>query len=140
MAAIGPDEIEPSLVVFMDPAAFVADGRVSHTQDPPISRPGPFVCVSVDGEVSEWMPITTEERSERLAIRREWCSGGHPQWLRVAQYLNDGANVWRGPHEAFIEASRKELTDPLNGARVSVDGLAAIHEEAEAQRHRRDRL
>ena len=139
MAAIDPDEIEPGLVVFMDPAVFAADGRVSHTKDPPTSRRGPFVCVSVDHEISEWMPITTEERLERLAIGREWCSGGHPQWLRDAQYLNDGANVWRGPSEAFVDASRHELTSRSNRARVSEVGLAAIHEEAEAQSHRRDR-
>ena len=139
MAAIDPDEIEPGLVAFMDPAVFAADGRVSHTKDPPTSRRGPFVCVSVDHEISEWMPITTEARQERLAIRREWRTGGHPQWLGDSQYLNDGANVWRGPLDAFVEASRQDLTERANRAWVSIDGLAEIHAEAEAQRHRRDR-
>jgi hypothetical protein len=139
VAAIDANEIEPGLVVFLEPEALQADGRVTCTKDPPTSRPGPFVCVSADDEISEWMPITTEERWERVSIRREWRSGGHPQWLRDSQYLNDGANVWRGPHEAFVEASRQELTDQSTRARVSEDGLAAIREEVEAQRGRRDR-
>ena len=139
MAPIDLDEIEPGLVVFIDPAVLAADSRVSHTKDPPTPRPGPLVCVSVDGATSEWMPITTEWRSEPLAIPREWCSGGHPQWLRDAQYLQDGANIWRGPHAVFVAASRQELTGRSDRARISEDGLAAIHREAETQRQRRDR-
>jgi hypothetical protein len=97
------------------------------------------VCVAVGGEGSEWSAVTTEYRPERLVIEREWRSGGHPQWLRDQQYLNDGANLWRGPHEAFVAASHAEATAALDRARLSEEGLAAVQAEIEAQRHRRHR-
>jgi len=34
MAAIDRDEIEPGLVVFLDPVVLAADARVSHTKEP----------------------------------------------------------------------------------------------------------
>jgi hypothetical protein len=139
VTAIGADEIAPGLVVFLDPDVLKAADSVSHTKDPPTARPGPFVCISADDEVSEWLPITTEARWERRAIRREWCSGGHAQWLRDDQYLNDGANIWRGPPQAFVDASDRELTDRPNRARIDATGLAEIMDEVAAQRHRRDR-
>jgi hypothetical protein len=139
MGAIGRDEIEPGLVAFLDPRVLAAQAVVSHTQDPPVVRPGPFVCVSVDGDRSEWSPVTTEYRPERLVIQRRWRSGGHPQWLRDRQYLNDGANLWRGPHEAFLAASRAEVTTALDRAFLSTEGLAAVQAEIEAQRRRRHR-
>jgi len=139
MAPIEPDEVAPGLVVFIDPKMSAADEHVTCTKDPPTERSGPFVCVSVDGNTSEWMPLTTEPRRERLPIRSEWRSGGHPQWLRAGQYLNDGANVWRGPTTAFINASYEELTDRETRARVLDAGLAAIQRETASQRRRRDR-
>ena len=139
MAPIGRNEIKPGLVAFLDPRVLAAQDGVSHTQDPPVARPGPFVCISVGSESSEWTPVTTEYRPKRLVLRREWRVGGHPQWLRDQQYLNDGANLWRGPHDAFTAASSAEATMPLNRARLSTEGLAAVQAEIEAQRHRRHR-
>jgi hypothetical protein len=139
MAAIEREEIEPGLVAFLDPRVLAAEADVFHTQDPPVIRPGPFVCVSVERDRSEWSPVTTEYRPERLAFPREWRSGGHPQWLRDEQYLNDGANLWRGPHEAFVIASHEESTTVSSRARLSTEGLAAVKAEIEAQRQRRHR-
>src|SRR4051794_14451625 len=102
MAAIDANEIEPGLVVFLDQAMLASDARVIHTQDLPTFSSRTFVCLSVDTEIAEWVPFTTEFRRERLPIRLDWRSGGHPQWLRDDQFLTDGANVWRGPREAFV--------------------------------------
>ena len=124
----------------MDVEVLASDDRVVNAKDPRHDiRPGPFVCVSVSDEESQWVPITTEHRHERTAIRSEWRSGGHPQWLRDDQYLSDGANVWRGPVEAFIAASHLELTHDATRAWVNEAGLEAIAGAIEAQRHRRDR-
>jgi hypothetical protein len=139
VAAIRAEEIEPGLVAFLEPELLIEDARVCHTQDAADISSRPFVCLSVENGISEWAPTTTEWRSERLEIRQAWRSGGHPQWLRDRQFLNDGANVWRGTHEAFVEASQREVTAASNRARVSNEGLMAIRAEVEAQRHRRTR-
>jgi hypothetical protein len=139
MAVIAPDEIAPGLVAFLDPEALIADERVCRTKDQLAPRSGPFVCFSADDEISEWAPITTVRRNERLSISGEWRSGGHARWRRDDQYLNDGANVWVGPHEAFAKASSHEMTLRSDRARVTDAGLAAIRAEVEAQRARRDR-
>lgn len=139
MPAIHDDEIEPGLVVFVDPQQLLADARVCHTKDPPTSRSGPFVCTSSGSGHSTWAPLTTEPRRERLLLEREWLSGGHRQWLRDDQYLNDGANTWTGPDDAFVTASHAELTGPSNRARVSATGMEAIQQEIHRQRRRQDR-
>jgi hypothetical protein len=139
MTAIGTREITPGLVAFLDPSMLIVDPAVSHTQDSAGMSSRPFVCVLVENGISEWSPTTTERRTERLEIEQAWRSGGHPQWLGEPQYLNDGANVWRGPHESFIEASWQELTFEASRARVSAEGVAAIRAEIAAQQHRRTR-
>jgi hypothetical protein len=139
VASIRADEIEPGLVAFLDPEVLIEDTRVCHTQDSDGMSSRPFVCFSIQDGMSEWAPTTTEYRSERLEIKQAWRSGGHPQWLRDSQYLNDGANVWCGANEAFVEASREEVTGRSNRAWVSETALAAIRAEVETQRHRRTR-
>jgi hypothetical protein len=140
VAPIDADEVLPGLVAFLDVEVLAADDRVVNMKDPRHGiRPGPFVCLSVDSERSQWAQITTEVRPERLEIRREWRLGGHPQWLGDPQYLQDGANVWRGQLEVFLAASHEELTDRTNRAWVTEDGLREVVREVEAQRRRRDR-
>lgn len=139
MAAIRVEEIEPGLVAFLDPEVLIEDARVWHAQDAAEISSRPFVCISVENGIAEWTPTTTDWRSERLEIRQVWRLGGHPQWIRDPQYLNDGANVWRGPGEAFVQASQQEVTIESNRARVSEQGLTAIRAEVEAQRPRRTR-
>lgn len=139
VAAAEIDEIRPGLVLFLDPEVLASSDRVTNTKDPRRFRSGPFVCLTAGEEESTWLPITTEERRERLLIPPEWRSGGHPQWLRDPQFLMDGANLRRGPHDAFIAASGAELTSREDRARVSAEGLSAINEEVATQVHRRDR-
>jgi hypothetical protein len=137
---IEPDEVQPGLVAFLNVDVLAADDRVVNTKDPRRGiRAGPFICLSARDEVSQWTQITTEERQERVEIRPDWRRGGHPQWLRDPQYLQDGANVWRGPLEVFVAASHEELTDQTTRAWVTEEGLRAIVEEVVAQRRRRDR-
>jgi hypothetical protein len=140
-ACIDVDEIEPGIVVRLDPAILIEDGRVCHTQDPPVSRAGPFICVAIEGEISTWAGVTTTElRKDRLALRPEWRSGGTKRWRFAAQFLADGASVWRGPKEAFAAASWQEIkTRSRNRACLSEEGLDAVRTEIELQRHRRHR-
>lgn len=140
-ACIGADEVEPGIVVRLDPAILIADSRVCHTQDPPVTRAGPFVCVATEGEITTWAGLTTTEmRRDRLALKPEWRSGGTRRWRFAAQFLADGASIWLGPKEAFVAASWQELkTRDRNRARLSAEGLDAVAIEIELQRHRRHR-
>lgn len=151
-APIGIEEIAPGIVVRLDPPILLKDERVCHTQDPPVTRPGPFVCVEVDGEMTTWAGLTTTDKTSvrpthsaskpvgRLALKPEWRSGGPRRWRLSDQFLADGASLWRGPKETFAAASWQEikLRTP-NRARLSEEGLDAVRIEIELQRHRRHR-
>jgi hypothetical protein len=139
VTAIGNEEVVAGLVAFLDPEVLAADDGVVTSKDPRRFRSGPFVCISVGAEHSTWTPLTTEERHERLAIRREWRSGGHPQWLASDQFLTDGVNVWDDATAVFVSASHQEVTTESNRARISAEGLAAIEDAVRSQQHRRDR-
>lgn len=141
MSAITDDEILPGLVAFLDQPMIEMDRRVSRTKKLPDANPRLFVCYARSGDTSEWSPITTRQRPtgyQRLRIERQWRSGGDPQWLRDDQYLNDGANTYRGPNRAFVDASHLERTEPGNRARVSAEGIGAILAEIERQVGRQD--
>jgi len=139
MAALAEEEIEIGIVAFLEPKILQQDRRVCHTQDPPVTRFGPFLCIAVEGESSSWSPVTTTPNPARLELSEKWRKGGQPQWLKEDQYLNDGANLWKGPNESFVAASFKERTDPTDRARLSPEGLRVVEQELEAQKGRRDR-
>jgi hypothetical protein len=151
-APIGIEEVAPGIVVRLDPTILLEDERVCHTQDPPVNRPGPFVCVGVEGEMTTWAGLTTTDKTSirpthsarkpvgRLALKPEWRSGGPRRWRLADQFLADGASLWRGPREAFVAASWQEvkLRTP-NRSHLSEEGLDAVRIEIELQRHRRHR-
>lgn len=145
MPAIAADEVSAGIVVFLDTAVLRARRDLVWTgtgRDTVDSRL--FVCTDLAGDSSEWSPLTTTYRRERLFVDRTWrgggdpdCSGGWPQWQLAEQYLQDGASTVTGPNEAFVAASHLECTTPATRSRVSNDGLAAIREEMRVQTHRR---
>jgi hypothetical protein len=139
MTAITSDEIKPGIVVFIDQALLAAQPGVIHSKELTDASSRPLVCVAATSGSTEWLALTTEYRPERLEIRPEWRTGGHPQWLRDPQFVNDGASVWMGPHEAFVASSILEITVRATRARVSREGLDEIRSEMEEQRHRRER-
>ncbi|MGB7589201.1 MAG: hypothetical protein WBM00_10890 [Solirubrobacterales bacterium] len=135
------DEIEPGIVVQLDPAVLIASTHVINTQDPPVTRAGLFVCVESDDRVSTWAGMTTGKRRERLELKPEWRRGGRQQWRQGEQFLTDGASLWHGDNRAFVAASWQEISYAIsrNRARLSEEGLAAVRKEVEAQRPRRHR-
>jgi len=135
-------EIEPGIVIRLDPEILIASGHVANTQDPPVTRAGLFVCVAADDQVSTWAGMTTGSRKERLEIPPEWRRGGRQQWRRGVQFLTDGASLWHGDNRAFVAASWQELSFAIsrNRARLTPEGMAAVRKEIEAQRRRRHHL
>jgi hypothetical protein len=135
-------EIEPGIVVRLDPERLIASGQVTNTQDPPVTRAGLFVCVFAGIQESTWAGMTTGARRERLEIPPEWRRGGRRQWQLGEQFLTDGASLWHGDNRAFVAASWQELSFAVsrNRAYLTDEGLAAVRKEVAAQRRRRHRL
>ena len=151
-APIDIEEIKAGIVVRLDPDVLLEDPRVCHTQDPPVARPGPFLCVEVDDDMTTWAGLTTTDIKGirpsraagkpvgRLALKQEWRSGGPRRWRLADQFLADGASLWRGPKESFVAASWQEVkVRSPNRAFLSEEGLDAVRIEIELQRHRRHR-
>lgn len=135
MTTLAAHEIEPGLVVHLDPAPLEADSDVKKTapQQGEV-RVGPFLCLALDGDQSSWAPpLTSQARVGRLELVSAWRSGGEPGWRERVSYLADGANTYTGPNQAFAKASHPERTGVDNRARLDGDGLAAVHQEIKRQ-------
>lgn len=141
VAPISAGEIKAGLVVLrLDPSVLSRDRRVLHTQDPPVLRPGPFLCVEVTRDETIWAGLTTQHRDERLPFDHQWRINGTKRWRRVPMYLADGASLWCGPAAAFVRASWDERgVGTERRARVSPIGLEAVRAEIARQRNRRHR-
>src|SRR5438876_945297 len=136
VVAVSASEVVPGIVVFLDQEMVDSDDRVTRTQDLPTVKARLFVCYQAAAGSSEWAPITTQERRERLYLKPSWrtggepkCSGGYAQWLNADQYLADGANTYRGPLPAFVDASHLECSDADNRARLTQEGIEAVRSE-----------
>ena len=139
MARFTPDEVVPGFVSSLDQGQLTSDDRVLDTYPQTSVELRPFVCFDIDGDQSSWAPLSRAYRRERVEIKSEWRTGGLNTWRDGACYLNDGANVYIGPHEAFVEASRETETTPSNRSMMSEAGVAAVREEVERQIGRRVR-
>lgn len=130
---VGVDEIEPGVVFLMlDPVELRKDNRVTYTQDPPVTRCGPFLCVASAGELSLWAPLTFKYRQERLQLEPAWLKDGSRRWRSRPQFLSDGASLWLGPKDAFSAASRLEVIYEDGRPHITPTGLAAVHRKIEA--------
>jgi hypothetical protein len=137
----GVEAIEPGVIVLrLDPIALLEDDRVTYTQDPPVTRIGPFVCVSVedDGEQTTWSGLTRKHRLHRMEIEPGWRIGGGDRWRTERQFLTDGASLWHGPKDAFAAASWRETFNDLESrARLTEVGLDAVRRKIDAAWRRR---
>jgi hypothetical protein len=122
---LSKQEIEPGAVAYYDSDLVLNDDRISDAGLP--LRDGPLICVqSVNGR-SVWCPLTTQFRPERLLIRAEWRLKGSQKWREDDIYLNDGANTFVGPDEAFVAAAANEIPfTVIDRPRVSMAGVEAI--------------
>jgi hypothetical protein len=136
---IGVDQIAPGIVVLdLDPIILLEDKRVRYTGTP-VKRSGPFLCVDVDDDgVTTWAGLTRKYRLERMEIEAGWRAGGGSRWRQQRQFLTDGANLWRGPKDAFAAASWRETFNDVDDLpRLTAVGLAAVRRKIDAAAERR---
>lgn len=138
MTGLDDAEIKPGVVAWLDQPMLNGDGNViKSTPHLGTPEPRPFVCYEWTGDSSSWAPVTTIERRERLALQVEWRSGGGSSWTTRDQYLVDGANTYSGSNDRFVAASTKDYSSSDNRMMLSSEGVKAVREEVNRQRHRR---
>jgi hypothetical protein len=126
-------EIAPGVVAYFDHELLLREPEVERNDDA-IDRPGPFVCIQVEGARSVWCAITSRHRPERLPIASSWREAGGPSWRVGDAFLVDGLNTYVGPSAAFVRAAAAERPFyPHLRPRISTEGIAAIIEEVRRQ-------
>lgn len=127
------EEVKLGAVAYFDHTVLLSDPDIDRDDDG-LNRPGPFVCVQIDGDKSVWCAVTSEHRPERLLLQPQWRENGSRQWRTTPQYLVDGLNTYLGPIASFIRAAAAE-TPFVAYPRPSLnqDGVAAVLAEIEKQ-------
>lgn len=133
-------EISIGVVAYFDPVLLRAEPRIESIQSVfQKTAIRPFVCFRAGMTGSEWAPLTTQMRPERLRIDDIWKCGGGQKWKSSPLYLCDGSNFCRGPDVAFIACSVSEMEFPsgMTRPRITVEGVKAILKEVLNQIERR---
>ena len=127
------NDVEVGNIAYFDHEVLLREPDLDRNDDG-LDRPGPFVCVQIQGARSVWSAVTTTRNPKRLFIKREWRRGGDDQWRNSQQFLVDGLNTYLGPHEAFLRATAAERPfDPFVRPSITAEGVAAILAEIEKQ-------
>ena len=150
MSILDSSEIRPGIVAYLEESVLRSSDKVAwfcgkgSAHGPPERRP--FLCVSAQNHECTWVPITTEPKSgagyKRLKLISTWRSGGDDacfgnQWIKLNQYLVDGANMYSGHFSEFIDASVNECTTPKSRSLLSNKGIASVLAEIKRQEGRR---
>ncbi len=127
------EDVKLGAIAYFDHHVLLADPDIDRDDDG-LNRPGPFVCVQIDGDKSVWSAVTSEHRHERLLLQTQWRQNGSPQWRSINQYLVDGLGTYIGPTASFIRAAAAE-TPFVQYPRPSLtlDGVTAVLAEIEKQ-------
>jgi hypothetical protein len=131
--ALSLKDVRVGAIAYLDHIALRAHPEVDDGGSN-INRDGPFLCVQVAGGRACWIPLTTQFRQERLAIKAEWRKDGSPKFKASDLYVNDGLYTFLGPIEAFVQAGANET--PFMAFRrpsVAPAGVTAVLAEITAQ-------
>ena len=127
------NEIVVGNIAYFDHEVLLREPDMDRNDDG-LDRPGPFVCVQIQGSRSVWCAVTTTPNPKRLFIKNEWRQGGDDQWKHNQQFLVDGLNTYLGPNEAFLRAAINERPfAPITRPSIIATGIEAILKEVENQ-------
>ena len=102
----------------------------------PPARDAPFLCTSVVGPYATWLPLTSVERPERLALLPEWRLFGSKMWHSdQALYVRDAATLYLGTLDAWVELSAADFNS--NPGELTPEGMTHVEAEVRRQAHRR---
>jgi hypothetical protein len=96
-------EITPGLVLHLDPDTLLALGAdCTSLSDIRVRGPHFFLCLSVSGAVSRWIPLYSRAGPGRVELAGHRV--GHPKWTTQSAYFHPG-QVWTASHQAVVNAS-----------------------------------
>ena len=131
MVAVSEDEVEPGLVVYLDPEALAAcPGVRTNVSDMSraANRPGPFLVLKPDDEFEGFLcvPLFTdgENAAERTALIGRKTGPGKG-WIGRPSYW-DKFQFWIIPTSCFLAASAMEMNPKLRRKRYDLTDLAQI--------------
>ena len=125
------EDIFLGFVAYIDVSKLL-DDRIVKPASPP-DRSGPFVCIKILNDESQWTHITTIFREERLALDQYKLGGSSgSRWVLSPQYLNDGSSVYFGPTDLFVKAAaNSDNYWPHNRPKITPPGVEKILLEVE---------
>lgn len=104
---IEPQEIVPGLVLFLDPAVLLGNGGTFNGPIMAATRnPHFFVCQSVRGDRSTWVPTSSKPGWDRTRVR---AKVGHPEWVNVPTYAFE-EHRWAVDFVGLRLAARRDWT------------------------------
>ena len=78
------DEVVPGLVLFLDPAILLGNHAMfSGPSFAATRQPHYFVCETVEGTRSVWVPTSSKPNWDRARVRRK---AGRPEWVATQTY------------------------------------------------------
>ena len=125
------EDIFLGFVAYIDVSKLL-DDRIVKPASPP-DRSGPFVCIKILNDESQWTHVTTIFREERLPLDQYKLGGSSgSRWVLAPQYLNDGSSVYFGPTDLFVKAAaNSDSYWPHNRPKITPLGVEKILLEVE---------
>ncbi len=126
MCILNLEEIQPGIVVWCDSPTLSEYEVVGPNPD---DGKHMFLCLSVYGDRSTWVMLTSKNRDDRLKLHAEWKLGYGKSWHGRDTYISGSDRVCKGFNYAFQEASKDdEYSMSGNRNKVTQEGLDAIRE------------
>lgn len=125
-AMITEAELEPGLVLHLDPDELLAQGATFTCSESKRVRGGHFfLCLSVEENAGRWLPLYSNMGIGRQALEQT-SRTGHPKWTNATCYWH-GGQVWNAPHSAVVVAAiaGDDKSTPGSRNRLAVSDLPA---------------
>ncbi len=110
------NDIVVGLVLHLDPER-LADEGATCTDPPGVRVEGQhfFICISVDGQNSRWVPLFTDPNTGRVALSKD-DRVGHPKWIRGTFHYHS-AQIWSATAQAVANAAARAHDKSRRGTR-----------------------
>ena len=120
-------------IIWLDPAVLNAHDQCLAPESPvpPKQFLRPFLCYWRRPGVSAWLPLTTQQRTNRFEVLRRWIRHAFGRLRDDRSFIADFRTCYRGQDEAFLAAAARE--NIITGPRpcIDTDALETIRREVQ---------
>lgn len=125
MTQITQSEIQPGLVLHLSPSELQKNGAVANCKPGrAVFREGFFVCVSVQNNGSEWIPLFSKKATGSQLISAA-DKVGHHKWAMKDSFYNP-YQVWTIPLLAVQPSAKSDLSTPQKRNRITQNALFLV--------------